>query len=652
MKIFKSKIKILLLLIVVVFDTCSFASQKPQLLDVVNSEALSVMGEPENMAHRSSMFLWMFLDSKRQLPFSASVSHLTLAIERSISFGHFKETLPLFDSTKGDMELWKSTLQVLNQEMFYRTYLAYRLAQEQVERNVKLSEKELNSKTFAKIQTIYPVMLELHQSLKNGLNLSEQTQDRHFESLVRWEHEEFFQPRLKKVFDKLGFIMRNSLSFIPGEYLEGYIMKPLLGMRTTLSLSCFNDPNRKLRTRNFMDYEQRIDQAREFYGSLKQIAFDPSLQCYNDSYYLSHFDKALFRNPLGFLGHVRDQSISEKGYLKPITDVNRGVLIGFKSKTSAKHLIKSLKNIDSCRETGIEFWQRYANNFINVPDTILHGSGPIISKRERDIVINALINKSYIELFHYFSQARIDKGGHPYTWLGSAAFGSFSVGKLLSYGLYNKIEDKQLKKEKKLSNALASSYSEAMWDNMKELIVQNLPKSAIYASVLAKGNQAVFHDIFWQFLALSQCGPNFVVKLLEQSEQKSDVNSRSAWKKFASKPIEANLKLLRVEQEDVLQDLLYEAIGAKHVSAMKIFNSFAGPGTRGEGGKELMNFDQYCEHHSIDNDLSKLESRMPWLNYIVSGHSQYFSQLHELGLLGSAFKPITDYNRSVLESYK
>jgi hypothetical protein len=88
-------------------------------------------------------------------------------------------------------------------------------------------------------------------------------------------------------------------------------------------------------------------------------------------------------------------------------------------------------------------------------------------------------------------------------------------------------------------------------------------KKEIYTKVkkinddIMAGNKAVFEDIFWQHIAFSQKGIAEIERLFY--EKRLHKSAYEAWKLIANGKVwEGNLILLKYEQENVLQDIIYD----------------------------------------------------------------------------------------------
>lgn len=295
---------LLIYLLVVFLLACNNTNRTPQHLPKTQevkriwSEALKLAGEPEDFGQRSVFFNWIFQDSKKQFPFALSVSLLTLSIERSVQFGKAKNMFLL----KKDIKYYKKRMQEMNQDMFAKTYFAYELSK--IMSFGEAQNLELDDKMRAILNSVQPIFepLELvHEANSNSSKLSSKQLDSSFDQFVRWEHEFLFQPQISKLHSELGKIFGLSLKNIPNQFLEKIFLDPVLNIRSTLSLGCFPNKKTRLRTKNFIDASQRVNQAKEFYEIIKSIGFDPGMHCYNDSYFVSYFEKEFFTETDSYL---------------------------------------------------------------------------------------------------------------------------------------------------------------------------------------------------------------------------------------------------------------------------------------------------------------------------------------------------------------
>lgn len=267
---------------------------KSKLASIYDKSVLAA-GSSSQMDKRALILLNIYLDSKKQFQFGYSISHLTLAIERSASSSRVIKILSALSLEKyaTEWKRWGDGLKLINQQMVLRVHFAYYLskflAQSQIEvEELDNIEFESNYKEILnETQELFEPFMEIHKSNLKDERISSDRLDEHFEKFVNWEHSIFIQPRIEQLVKPLPSVFKFMLKNVPGRAFE-LSLGSLVHQRTTLNLSCFKN-NIYLKTDNFLSDTDRKDQARDFYRLMKEIEFDPSYSCYNDSYYLSHF---------------------------------------------------------------------------------------------------------------------------------------------------------------------------------------------------------------------------------------------------------------------------------------------------------------------------------------------------------------------------
>ncbi len=628
-------------------------NQPVSAADLWHQSAL-LAGPPEAIGQRSLMFHKIYLDSHRQMPFALSVSHLTLAIERSIDFGTLDELsgiIPYSKSIKEDMRLWRQSLQKMNRDMFRRTWFAWMYSKHIYLFGAPPVSTPKEQSLINSISPILNVMLDIHQKKKIGLPLK--LIKFYTQLLITWEHTSLFQPQLEQVFEHLHGIMKWNLKMTPGERLEKNLLEPLFNLRSTLNLQCFQDPNKKLRTSNFMDPSQRIQQALSFFQELSQLSYDPALFCYNDEYYLSHFPADFFEQTNIYLNKLADDLLSGQISQVNLSDKVTTLKNSFPSKLSPIRVFQSLRSQNACTINNLDFWKFYFSNLLDFPKSLLKtqisGGGKRLAHMEMGVARNTLINQAYTTLFLLHSQSPESKSSDaiPYSWLGSAAFGSASIGKQMLYGMYIKLKNnfpeeilsQFSKQDLKAVHSYMTNYSS--W----------FAKLYGFQKTLAHANQAVFHDIFWQFFVSQMCGTQKTIDLLEKSNSATDQQSLIAWKSISRNDlITGNLQLLRVEQELVLQPAMYDSFLSRYFSIRGIFNEYAQPGAPGPNGP-LLGFTDFVHLHKLPENLSKLDVRMAWVNYLVTNHAIYFQKKNNNEELNEVFSDIIRVYEKILNYY-
>lgn len=262
-------------------------------------DAIKRTGTHNNMKRRAKVLLELYSDSNKNFPFALSISHLTLAIESSSHPDEFRKKLKKLrlEKMSQDLRFWGSALRKINQSIVSNLLFAYnwsyylhdnRISPPSFENILKYAPSM--KKQFSQTLEIMPVMMEIHKANDLGIQLSQHVLDRHFQKLVRWEHIKIVQHKLEDAFSRLNKILRFSLKHVPGRTIEKLFLSSIFSYRSTLNLQCFNEEV-FLHTKNFMNFEDRIKQATKFYELLKDIDFDPELDCYNDPYYITGFEE-------------------------------------------------------------------------------------------------------------------------------------------------------------------------------------------------------------------------------------------------------------------------------------------------------------------------------------------------------------------------
>lgn len=279
---------------------CSLASannyRKPNYkhtrkIESIYKTAKSATGTADQMAKRALVLLNLYLDSDKNLNFAYAISHLTLAIERSTHTPRLNRVMHWVSEEDTEAWIrWGEGLRNMNREMVRHFLFAYELTKYKIESGAPFDELESSMTKdhillhYLETKDLYPLFLEVLEAKQNGQALSPHTQKQMAFQFIQWEHSFFLQPRMEHLFSNMTWLIQKALVNVPGRFAES--LTSLLKVRTTLSLECFPD-DQKLHTKNFMDPENRMDQARSFYKIIESIDFDENYRCYNTQYYHS-----------------------------------------------------------------------------------------------------------------------------------------------------------------------------------------------------------------------------------------------------------------------------------------------------------------------------------------------------------------------------
>jgi hypothetical protein len=277
------------------------------------NRAQEAAGRPDEMERRAMVLLGLYFESKRNLRFALAISHLTLGIDKSSHADAILRKMPgvRWHRIVDDYAYWGAALREINQEMVTRFVLAWDLARWATEKRV--TDKELLHgvrfdgrlvEVVRSIMKLLPVMKEVQRAAAFDKRLTKRVTDRHFETLVDWEHSLIIQPRMVVAYGNVGPEMRVMVKNVPDRTTEKLLLERF-DMNTTFHLKCFKK-KAYLHTKNFMDVTVRIKQARAFYRLLESVGFDDAMGCYRDDYYRLRLPPKFFKAPERYvkaLGH-------------------------------------------------------------------------------------------------------------------------------------------------------------------------------------------------------------------------------------------------------------------------------------------------------------------------------------------------------------
>ncbi|MDC0254932.1 hypothetical protein OAK75_08535 [Bacteriovoracales bacterium] len=289
----------------------------------IYKEAAVFAGKRDDMAHRAKALLFLYYETKKTLSFALSISHLTLALDRSTWVGEAMEKKPVIGKAikkmkyVKDYKVWGGLLRSINQTMVRRLFFSYRLAELLRKKKISflsvfqgMNQRSSLYKEVDSIAEIIPFMMDILEKVKTGKGLSKKEQWDQFEIFSYWEHRTINQPQMKKGFSRLPAPLKLLLKRPPRRFVEAIFLDPF-NVRATFNLKCFKR-KRYLRTENFMNPNKRIDQAREFFGLMMELNFNPNMSCFRDNYYLYQFPEKFYRGPKKYIdGFFKKTSLSQ-----------------------------------------------------------------------------------------------------------------------------------------------------------------------------------------------------------------------------------------------------------------------------------------------------------------------------------------------------
>jgi hypothetical protein len=319
----------------IIFLTTSFsffAQERAENLNQLYHETVQIAGTMEQMDKRALVLLSLYYESNQQFPMAYAVSHLTLAIERSTNAPRIEKTFKaVFMKSYADAwSKWGDTLKLINRDMVRRVYFAFHATKLIQKGKVKRARLEQGpwASWVDDSRELYPVFEQIHLANRDDQQLKREQKRSHMKAFVDWEHREFIQPRMQEQFDELPYGLQLILQNTPSRFVEPAIFA-VFKARTTYSIGCLAD--KKMRTKNFMNPDHRVKQARDFYTLLEEIKFDPYLSCFKgtlkndrfegEPYYISRFPQEFYKEPKAFtlkyldVLRVKNTDLSDKAWL-------------------------------------------------------------------------------------------------------------------------------------------------------------------------------------------------------------------------------------------------------------------------------------------------------------------------------------------------
>jgi hypothetical protein len=142
---------------------------------------------------------------------------------------------------------------------------------------------------------------------------------------------------------------------------------------------------------------------------------------------------------------------------------------------------------------------------------------------------------------------------------------------------------------------------------------QEFSPNRLVAVALAKGNLAVYNDLFWQFTAFNRCGAKPLIHLLETNAETSIGRADKfigVWKAIeAGHFVSAAIDTGYIEQSEILQPTIYKNplswIGGRY------FNDSAAPPLAAY--ISAVSFNDYCKAHKLSPNFAVLSTRWAWM---------------------------------------
>jgi hypothetical protein len=276
----------------------------------------------------------------------------------------------------------------------------------------------------------------------------------------------------------------------------------------------------------------------------------------------------------------------------------------------------------SCSRDEVGDWQNESEKIINISGYRPLNTDSTLKTMELSIVQNAKVTSAYAGLFQQHLQSH-PQDASKFIWLSAAAFASFQVGQFMRHAYFSALKSK----------GLQSSFRPKVYEEnpFRQIPLGETTLSAAQTiNALIKGNLAVYRDLYWQHLSSMRCGMNKTVKILNRmfsntkdlEEMIRVSHLKNGWRLISEgKGEEGNLVLLKVEQEKVLQRVVYD--GALGAVGGRVFAKLAKSPIQ-DYRFHFPSFNDYCDLHDLTKNFSNFSSRWPWISESVKEMAFFF----------------------------
>jgi len=276
----------------------------------------------------------------------------------------------------------------------------------------------------------------------------------------------------------------------------------------------------------------------------------------------------------------------------------------------------------NCETVDAQYWMDEAQKIVNLDQYRPLSTRPRLQALEKGIIINGKITSAYASLFQASKSPM-------YLWLSAAAFASFQVGQTMRHGYL------EMAKASKVPRVFAPKVYEK--NPLDDVILGNEPHTAENMGlILSAGNKAVFNDLYWQHLSTHECGTLHTINALGQLQDEAiDPKNKihygllkQGWELIDQGLIrEGNLLLLKVEQELILQPLIYSGVLAQVFG--RVFAVLAVDPVKDSPYFSFPKFVDYCSQNHITPNFSKFTSRWKWIVSLMNDFENYNNGLYQ-----------------------
>jgi len=307
-----------------------------------------------------------------------------------------------------------------------------------------------------------------------------------------------------------------------------------------------------------------------------------------------------------------------------------------------------------CQSHDPELWKQKAQAMISL-DPVRKKIA--LNNDEIMVLRNLLISQAYNRLFvHSLRVQQTKRPDIKFIWIAAGSQASVTVGHALQAGLADKYS--------------YGTRQRFVFENLEDLHadIPVIPKVLLKTisetkRKTAENNWRVYSDIFWQHLAYMGCGYNEVVTLnkaiitkLRAKKQYSETNHYDrfieVWKDMeAGRYMRANMKLIYIEQHNILQRYMYKGIDAQLANAMLFFNSMAKADLSGPGGRKIRSFTRFSLDNGDYPNLSNFPVRFRWMKYVVGEQAAYLKELATLSEIEPVLKRTLQESSQLVDDY-
>lgn len=308
-----------------------------------------------------------------------------------------------------------------------------------------------------------------------------------------------------------------------------------------------------------------------------------------------------------------------------------------------------LSYVGECQSHNPQYWQWKAQRLISVDPIKVKMD---LDKDEVMVLRNLLISQAYNRLFVYSLKSQnVEKPEVKFFWIAAGSQASVTIGHALQEGIIDNYPNNS-------RPGLILGHLKELRGDLPTAPTLMLKHISEVARKTAENNWRVYSDIYWQHLAYMACGFEEMVTLnkalIKEKQAEGDTEGADHYKRFIEvwsdmekgNYLEANMKLIWLEQYNILQKHMYNGIDAKTANALLLFNQMAKAELSGPDGREIESFTKFAIKHGRYPNLSHFPTRFAWMKYVVSEQAAYLKQL------GTVEKVEEVLQKSLFESYK